>query len=168
MRPPKAYQFYEASAKLCWWYNCRNLIEYSNIGIFGWYERKILLHLLKERPRVIYANVKKSQATNKWGADPSTKEFWIRSYADYIDDYYGNMYDLTQINKALEYRDDKNCDITIAASLAIVHYMDEIEYSAESKPSKEELEDMLYYKTVNGILTQQYRQPVVEDAEIEE
>lgn len=137
-RPAKAEDFYEMSAKLCMYYQAPNLIEWSNIGIFGWYERKGLQHYLKERPKVAYANTKNSKVNNRFGIDPSTKDYWIRAYADYIEDNYTKMYDQEQIIAAINYREDKdyNCDITISSALCIVHELDDININIQKKEVK--------------------------------
>jgi len=150
-RPAKASTFFEYSAKLCYFYGCTNLIEWSNILIFDWYERKGLMAMLKERPRVVYANVKDSKASNKYGVDPSTKPFWIRAYGDYIDDNSDKMYDQIQISRALVYTDTTNCDITISSSLAYINYMDSIEF-IDTPNTMEQKKDYLYFQTKNGLM----------------
>ena len=150
-RPSKASTFFEYSAKLNYFYGCKNLIEWSNILIFDWYEHAGLLWMLKERPRLVYANVKDSKASNKYGVDPSTKPFWIRAYADHIDDHADKMYDSVQVSRALVYNDDVNCDITISSSLAHINYMDSIEF-IDQPTTLEEKKDYLHFKTTNNML----------------
>jgi len=154
-RPLTAEEFYEQSAKLAYYYDAPNLIEWSNVGIFGWYKRKNLLGLLKERPRIAYANVKRSMVNNKWGVDPTTKEMWISSYRDYIEDHSEKMFDLVQINRALEYHDDKNCDITISCSLAYVNYLDSVEHIVEPETKEEKIE-FFHYQIKAGRMIQQF------------
>lgn len=146
-RPPTADEFYEMTAKACVYYYCYNLIEWSNIGIFGWYERNGFSHYLKERPRIAYANVKESKVNNRFGIDPNTKGFWITSYADYIEKYIDNMYDEEQIKRAIAYRDDPkyNCDITISSSIAYVHLLEDINLAPVDKEQKKE--QFYYYQT---------------------
>lgn len=160
-RPQTAEEFWELSAKLSYYYMAPNLIEWSNVGIFGWYKRKNLLFLLKERPRIVYANVKKSQVNNKWGVDPSTKEYWISAYRDYIEDNSDKMFDLYQINRALEYHDDKNCDATISSSLAYVNYLDSIEQVYEPKTEQEKIEFYHYQIQSGRVIQKLYKEKTV-------
>jgi hypothetical protein len=134
-RPPTAEEFYEMTAKATYYYYSYNLIEWSNIGIFGWYERNGFSHMLKERPRIVYANVADSRVNNKWGIDPSTKGFWIQAYSDYIENNAERMYDEEQIKRAIAWRDDPkyNCDITISSALAWVHYLEDINVAPKTK-----------------------------------
>lgn len=160
-RPPKAEDFYEMSAKLCMYYQAPNLIEWSNIGIFGWYERRGLGHYLRERPRIVYANVKESKVNNRFGVDPSTKQYWIRAYADYIEDNSHKMYDIEQVQKAINFRDDKeyNCDITISSALCIVHELDDIHVTVKERKPKPKTEFHYYTsKPGGGFSTGYYKQ----------
>lgn len=151
-RPKTAEEAYEASAKLMVYYNCRNLIEYSNIGIFGWYERNNLTHLLKERPRVAYSNVKNSRVNNRYGIDPSTKEYWITAYRDYIEQNVENMFDEDQIIAAIKYTDETNCDITISSSLCVVHEIDEMDIKVKETTAKPT--EFFFYKSKGGRFSQ--------------
>lgn len=139
-RPPTADEFYEMTAKACVYYYCYNLIEWSNVGIFGWYERNGFGHHLKERPRIVYANVLESKVNNRFGIDPSTRGFWLQSYADYIEKYSGNMYDEEQIKRAIAWRDDPkyNCDVTISSALAYVHLLEDINAIPQTKEEKKQ------------------------------
>lgn len=146
-RPKTADDFYEMTAKLCWYYMCPNLIEWSNIGIFKWYEQKGMAHFLKERPRVAYANVKDSKSNNKYGVDPSTKQYWLTRYRDYIKENVEKMDDTEQIIAAINFRDEKdyNCDITISSALCIVH--EEDDYNIQVKAKQPKKEQFFHYKT---------------------
>jgi hypothetical protein len=154
-RPKTAEEAYEATAKLCMYYMAPNLIEWSNIGIFGWYERNGFGHFLRERPRIAYANVKESRVNNRFGIDPSTKEYWITSYRDYIETNVDNLYDQEQIIAAINYRDDKdyNCDVTISSSLCIVHELDDRQLKVKEKTT--EHTEFFHYSTgKNGKMKQ--------------
>jgi len=134
VRPRTANEFYEMTAKLCMYYNAQNLIEYSNLGIFTWYEYHNMTFLLKERPRVAYSNVKRSVVQNKWGVDPSTKEYWITKLRDYIEENAHKIWDAHMLERFIKYREEKdyNCDITIAAALGVVHNIDNLKIKTRS------------------------------------
>jgi hypothetical protein len=156
-RPATADMFYEATMKLCYYYQSMNLIEWSNVNIFKWYKDNGFEGFLKERPEIAYANVKDSKASNKYGIDPSTKSVWLLKYRDYIEVNYDRMYDVEQIEKAIKFRHDKdyNCDITISSSLAILHAEDNVFMKVESA-KKEVHEEFFGYRTSNGIMQQVY------------
>jgi hypothetical protein len=152
-RPARPDDFYEATAKMCYYFNAMNLIEWSNISIFNWYITNGFEWMLKERPMVAYANVKDSKATNKYGIDPSTKFEWIKRYGQYIEDHADKMYDMEQIVKAARYDDTVNCDITISSSLAVLNYEDVKAYSVVTTSESEHYEEELYgYRLENGVL----------------
>ena len=148
VRPRTANEFYEMTAKLSMYYGAQNLIEYSNLGIFTWYEYHNMTYLLKERPRVAYSNVKRSVMQNKWGVDPSTKEYWITKLRDYIEENAHTIWDGEMIEKLIRYREDKdyNCDITIAAALAVVHNVDNLKVKTRAS----ELEKVEFFSYLSG------------------
>jgi len=77
--------FYEYTALLTMYYNSKNLIEWSKILIFEWYARNGLESLLKERPEFVLSKmINKTQTTNYYGIDPSTKPSWLKLMADYL------------------------------------------------------------------------------------
>lgn len=154
-RPPSADVFYENSAKLCYAYGATNLIEWSNTRIFDWFQNNMLYFLLKERPRFAYANVKVSKVNNKYGVDPSTKESWIKSYQTYIYNFADRMFDMEQIERAVRYNDEVNCDITIGAALAYVNYLDTVRFQHQPTTVKERRKTW-GYKLKGGILIQSY------------
>lgn len=128
-RPAKAEKFYEETAKGCMYFGAKNLIEWSNVGIFNWYSANGFEFLLKERPLLGMAAFKNSKMSNKFGIDPQSKPYWINNYKAFIKDYSQNMYDFEQVQRALAYRRATgskkfNDDITDSAMLAYQHYLD--------------------------------------------
>jgi len=157
-RPKTAERFYEETAKLCWYYNAPNLIEWSNIAIFNWYRNNGFEGYLKERPMIAYANVKESRVRNKYGVDPGTKMEWLIAYRDYIEDYAEVMYDAIQVEKAIKFRNEKkyNCDITISSSLAIIHAKDNVNIKVNRDQHKTKKEEFFHYKSNGGQLMKQF------------
>ncbi len=150
-RANTAEEFYERTAMLCYYYNAPNLIEWSNIGIFDWYKRNGFEGYLKTRPEVAYSNIKDSKSNNRYGIDPSTKEFWMLSYRDYIEKHSESMFDMHQIDRALKYRNDRdyNCDITISSSLCIVHALDYMNIQAKKNEPKV-VDEFYHFKSSRG------------------
>jgi len=158
-RPKTAEIFFRETAKLCKYFNAPNLIEWSNISIFNWYRNNGFEGFLKERPMIAYANVKESKVRNKYGIDPGTKQEWLVSYRDYIEEYCEIMYDDVQIEKAIKFRNEKgyNCDITISSSLAIIHAKDNLNIRVNKDQHKTKKEEFFHYKTSNnGQLVKQF------------
>ena len=151
-RPKTSEEAFENSAKLMMYYNCQNLIEYSNLTIFKWYRDHGFEYMLKERPRVVYDNIKDSKMTNRYGVDPATKWVWLNYYKDYIEDNTHKMLDHEQVELAINFRNDKsyNCDITIQAALCITHYKDNIQLKV--KQTEVVKDEFLNYTRVNGQL----------------
>ena len=110
-------------------------------------------HFLKERPRVAYANIKDSKVNNRWGIDPSTKQYWLVRYREYIKENTDKMDDVDQIIAAINFRDEKgyNCDITISSALCIVHEEDDLNIAVKSKENKK-MEFFHYKSSKSGTL----------------
>jgi hypothetical protein len=149
-RPPTAAEAHENSAKLMMYYNAMNLIEHTNLLIFNWYKEHGLEYLLKERPQMVYDNVKNSKSQNRYGVDASTKDMWLQCYRDYIETNVDKMLDTEQIEAAIKYRKDPdyNCDITIHSSLCIVHWKDNAKIQVKS--SKPKIDEFFHYGSRNG------------------
>jgi hypothetical protein len=132
-RPPLAEEFFENTAKLCVMYGwAPNLIEWSNITIFHWYRRNGFGHLIKGRPEVAYAAVRKSNVQNKDGIDPNTKGAWETMTCDYLTK--GGAFkirDIETVDKLIRYTREVNCDESIAFMLAVVHKNDVVRVSRE-------------------------------------
>jgi len=158
-RPKTAEMFFEETAKLCYYYNAPNLVEWSNISIFNWYRLNGFEGFLKERPMIAYANIKETKVRNKYGVDPGTKTEWLVVYRDYIEEYSEIMYDAEQVEKAIKFRNEKgyNCDITISSSLAILHAKDNINIKINKDQHKTKKEEFFHYKSSgNGQLVKHF------------
>jgi len=156
-RPQEAESFYENSAKLCFYYFARNLIEYSNLRIFDWYKRNGFEELLRERPEFILSSwIKQSKVENRYGIDPSTKIHWLGLLKKKLLDpeFVKRLHDVEIVNAFLKFVLDPkyNCDITIAAALTAVQEQEDKEFIMHSKPAEENKKLLVRYKTVNGIM----------------
>ena len=149
-RPPTADEAHENTAKLMMYYNALNLVEHTNLTIFKWYKDHGFEYMLRERPQMVYENVKNTKSVNRYGVDASTKQVWLQCYRDYIETNVEKMVDSEQIEAAIKYREDAgyNCDITIHSSLCVVHWKDNIKIKA--KPKEKDVNDFFHYSTKNG------------------
>ena len=129
-RPSKAEKFFDMSLKLCIYYGCQNLCEWSNILIFGFYKNAGFEHLLKERPMLSQEVFKNSKQVNRYGIDPQTRPWWVTNFASYIKDYSENLYDLERVQRYIAFRLKKkggkkyNDDVVDADMIAYQHFLD--------------------------------------------
>ena len=147
------------------YYNSKNLIEWSKVLIFEWYEKNGVSALLKERPEFVLSKmIVKSQATNYYGIDPSTKPHWLKILADYlkvkenIDKCY--FPELLKAWAKFKYAPGKiryNCDNTIATSLCGVMEEDERELLVMSMSEVIGKEEPLpTFSSSGGVITQNW------------
>ena len=144
------------------YYNAKNLIEWSKILIFEWYTRNGVESLLKERPEFVLSKmIAKSQATNFYGIDPSTKPSWLKLLAFFlgvrenIDKVY--FPELLKAWAKFKYQPGKiryNCDITIATSLCETFEEDIREMEVISEGAMADEDPMPVYKTSGGAVVQ--------------
>ena len=159
-RPDEAEEFYEDSAKLFYYYYAMNLIEWSNVRIFSWYERNGFEFLLKERPEFVLSTwIMRSKVENRYGIDPSTKIHWLGLLKKLLlkPGFIDNMYDIDQINAFIHYvlKKDYNCDITISSSLCAVQIEEaKLQVAEVQKEKKATWVPMRHYKSQgNKIVT---------------
>ena len=110
-------------------YNTLNLIEYSNLSIFNFYERYGMMDLLCPRPDFVIANwIKSSTVQNKYGIDPNSKIFWLNLLRDHLSannfSQIDNLWDEMQIMAFVNFKiipgKKYNCDQTISSALCVV------------------------------------------------
>lgn len=123
-RTKDATEFYENTVKLNMWYNSKMLYEYTKIGIGQHYIVNKLHHMLYERPKLEEAKVvKKTVSTNKYGLTmpDKVKIHMINRYAQYLNKNLDQMFFLTQIKDAIDFRfGSPKFDETMAAALCII------------------------------------------------
>ncbi len=156
--------FYEHTALLTMYYNSKNLIEWSKILIFEWYTRNGLESLLKERPEFVLSKmINKSQATNFYGVDPSTKPSWLKLNADYLKIkeniekcYFPVLLKAWAKFKYLPGKIRYNCDITIMTSLLETFQEDIREMEVISESELKEDDPMPTYEFSGGGIVQKW------------
>ena len=154
-RPEEAEEFFKQTALMHFYFNARNLIEYSNIRIFDWYKKNGYEEFLRERPEfVIAAWIKQSKVENRYGIDPASKIHWLGLLKKKLLDpeFINRIYDVEVINAFLKFVLDPkyNCDITIAAALTAVQEQEDKEIVINEKPIDQSKKLLQRYKTVNG------------------
>lgn len=140
-------KFYENTLKLCMYYSCKNLIEYSNVLIFDYYKRWNMQYVLKERPAIVIAqNVNDPKATQRYGIEHSFVPHALRMLKEKLkaDDYsvIDKLFDLTIIERLIKFKvsSDYNCDITICLAFNIASSIEdrELEVYTESEDEEDE------------------------------
>jgi len=154
--------FYENTEKLTMYYGGKNLIEWSKILIFDHYVNNGLEGLLKERPEFFLSRmIQRSQATNQYGIDPSSKPHWLKIQADYlsIQENIEKCYFPTLLKAwaRFKYAPGKiryNCDTTISTSLCSVMEEDEKLYEIIDSATLKEDSGLMKYERIDGMLVQ--------------
>lgn len=149
--------FYRNTAILCIFYNAINLIEWSKILIFKWYEDHNCTSLLKLRPEFVTANmVIDPRAKNKYGIDPSTKSHWLAMQKTFLEVRQNidkcDFIDLLEAWAKFKYDPSGkkyNCDNTIASSLCTVCEEDEKEL-AVAEVKKQEFKPVSFSRDSQG------------------
>lgn len=152
IRERNASAFYWETVKLNMYYNCKMLYEHTNKGIANHYIINELSEYLYARPKLEEINViRKTQVTNRFGLvmPYEIKVHCIQSYADYIDNYYENLYFLSQMEDALQFQFGSSThDETMACSLAVV--ADRDMYNVAIEERKKAAIKFPTFKTVYG------------------
>ena len=152
-------KFYEEVLKLNIFYGAINLIEYSNLLIFKFYQNHGFNYLLKERPQLMIARwIQNSQVNNQYGIDPSSKPHWLTTLSDFIkrDDYrfVENCNDEGLLAALAKFRYDPNkkynCDITISMALLSVLFEDEAEIAVTKNQTARYETPRFHYKRIGN------------------
>jgi hypothetical protein len=153
---------YENSAKLSVYYSAPNMVEYSKILIFNWYEDNGLAGYLKARPDMAIANmVEKSNVSNRWGFHGSLVIHGLKMLRDWcnIEENIRKCPFPELLLAWSKYKVHKNynCDITIASMLCVVSAENDLMY-LKYKEEEDVYAGRIFkgYKTINGRLQEVY------------
>lgn len=153
---------YENTAKMSVYWGTRNMIEYTKIAIFDYYEQYGLEGFLAPRPDMVLAEmIDRSQVSNKYGLPSSLVVPGLTKLKDWLsvfENIYGCVFaDLLEkwarFRKATNY----NCDLTIAAMCCIVmldEYLMQVE--REEKKVSQPMQIFRGYKELNGRIVEVY------------
>lgn len=155
-RPKKKSKAYDMVARMCYYFGCKVLIEWSNDSAIDWFKKENHRVILKEKPMLMDAkrNTNKPSSSQLYGVDPNTKHYWVERYGEWIEKYYMNMTDIEQVSRALKFKQKKsyNCDITDGAMLALQHIEDNFKrkQKAASTEKKRSRRPLMGYFHRNG------------------
>jgi hypothetical protein len=158
-RPERSEMFFEQSAKLCYKYNAKNLIEYSNVLIFTWYATHGFEYLLQERPYIAQAKfIENSKVNNQYGMDTALLPYAYTLWADYLSlrENVQNLVSLTQINAFINFKiaKDYNCDVSTCSAINILHLKEDEDFMLSQQDVKQESPGWGGFKLINGKLIQ--------------
>tara|TARA_R110000744_G_scaffold100699_2_gene194293 strand:- start:3349 stop:4362 length:1014 start_codon:yes stop_codon:yes gene_type:complete len=150
-RPDTAEEFWDGCLKLAVYYNAKMLIEFTRIGIIGYFQRAGGKHFLKERPTT--AHSPKTVNRNRYGLQMNkhTKAVMEQFMENYIEENCGDIWFVDLLDELGSYG-LRNTDRAIAFGLCLIHDIDL--YDKQVKKG-EEVQDSLgfvYYKRENGRL----------------
>ena len=155
-RPQRIEEAYEQSLALMIYYNARGNLEASKVGILTWAKREKWMQYFMRRPRVCQGDPsKKKSFTAPYGTTTSTAmiEHGLQLVANYIEDYWENMWFIDMLEQLLKYSDENKGKFDIVAAMQMTEIADE-EISelvpVAQKEIKKEFQDIGYYKDEKG------------------
>jgi len=153
---------YENAAKLSIYYHTLNLIEYTKIAIFDYYEKWGLEGYLKLRPDFVIAQmVERTDVSNKYGFPGSLVPHALIKFKDWLtpDNIFNCPFDeLLKLWAKFKIAKNYNCDITIASSLCVISVEDQLLSNMGSSTDRKVNERTFKgYKQMNGMLMPVYK-----------
>ena len=150
-RPKTAEEFWDGCLKLAVYYEASMLVEYTRIGIIGYFQREGMTKYLKERPAT--AHSPKTKNKNKYGIQMNkhTKAVMEQFMNKYIEEDCEDIWFIELLDELANYG-LRNTDRAIAFGLCLIHDIDLYDKAVNKDVSKNESLGFVYYKRVNGRL----------------
>ena len=155
-RPQRIEEAYEQTLALMYYYNAVGNLEASKVGILGWAKREKWMQYFMRRPRICSGDPnKKRSGSSPYGTTTSVSmiEHGLSLVADYIEDYWEEMWFLDMLNQLLKYSYENKGKFDIVAAMQMAEIADE-ELSELTpvavKDIKKEFQDIGYYKDERG------------------
>tara|TARA_R110000851_G_scaffold117849_4_gene244872 strand:+ start:2581 stop:4380 length:1800 start_codon:yes stop_codon:yes gene_type:complete len=150
-RPKTAEEFWDGCLKLAVYYEAVMLVEYTRIGVIGYFQREGMTKYLKERPST--AHSPKTKNKNKYGIQMNkhTKAVMEQFMNKYIEEDCEDIWFIELLDELANYG-LRNTDRAIAFGLCLIHDIDLHDKAVNKDVSKNESLGFVYYKRVNGRL----------------
>ena len=150
-RPETAEEFWDGCLKLAVYYNAKMLIEYTRIGVIGYFQRAGGKQYLKERPTT--AHSPKTVNRNKYGLQMNkhTKAVMDQFIEKYVEENCQDIWFIDLLDELSVYG-LRNTDRAIAFGLCLVHDIDLYDKQVKREQFKEKSLGFVYYKRENGKL----------------
>ena len=153
-RPGNIREAYKIAMCLLRYYNCRVNIEATRVGMVTWARENKCLNYFMKRPRATLTDVR--YGTTKQYGTPATKtiiEQQTDLIADFVDDYYHNIWFEDILEQLSSYNDENKGKFDIVAAMGMTELADQelsgripIKVQQENK----EFEDFGYYIDERG------------------
>lgn len=150
-RPKTAEEFWDGCLKLAVYYNASMLVEYTRIGVIGYFQRQGMTKYLKERP--VTAHSPKTKNKNKYGIQMNkhTKSVMEQFMNKYIEENCEDIWFVELLDELANYG-LRNTDRAIAFGLCLIHDIDLYNKQVKQEEAETKSIGFVYYKRVNGRL----------------
>ena len=141
---------WDNALKLAYYYNSEVNIEYTKIGIVGWFRDKGFYHLLKKRPTINLSGGDPKKNSNLIGTTAAGPiiDHQDQKIAAYIDDYYQEIWFKDLLEQLQDYDRDNRTKFDLVIAMGLCELADEDLMGQVAKPPQaitSELELWGYY-----------------------
>ena len=118
---------WDNALKLAVYYNSEVNIEYTKIGIVGWFRDHGYYHLLKKRPTINLGNADPNKASHLIGttAGGPIIDHQDQKIAQYIDDYYREIWFPDLLTQLQDYNRDDRTKFDLVVAMGLCELADE-------------------------------------------
>ena len=150
-RPDTAEEFWDGCLKLAVYYNAKMLIEFTRIGIIGYFQRAGAKQYLKERPAT--AHSPKTVNRNRYGIQMNkhTKAVMEQFMETYIEENCQDIWFIDLLDELGSYG-IRNTDRAIAFGLCLIHDIDLYDKQVRMEKATQQGIGFVFYKRENGRL----------------
>lgn len=127
-RPKKIREAYETALKLCTWYNCKAMLEYTKIRMQNYFEERGKKNLLMARPEFAVSNKARRSPVKKLIGLPATEsviKYGLELISNYIEDYWQYMMFDEMLEQLLNYSYEEKRKFDIVAAMGMAEIGDE-------------------------------------------
>jgi len=148
-RPVDVRECYEKAAMMLWWYNAKANIEYTKIGLIGYFREKGWIRYLMSRPKyALEGQSNNKNATNLIGTQSTPKliDYGLDLVRDYINDYCENIFYLDMVKQLQDYSYELKGKFDIVAAMQMCEIGDQDMMGiTPRKQEQQEWRDIGYY-----------------------
>lgn len=155
-RPRKIREAYETAMKLCVWYNCKAMLEYTKISIQQYFDQYKKKYLFMTRPEFAVSNRVRRTSTKNLIGLPATEaviKHGLELIEMYIEDYWKEIMFDEMLEQLLNYSYEEKRKFDIVAAMGQAEIGDEamLGFTVNSvHQTSNEWKDYGYYIDENG------------------
>jgi len=133
---------WDNALKLAYYYHAEVNVEYTKIGIVGWFRDQGYYHLLKKRPSMALAGADPRKSSMLIGTQASTHiiDHMDGKVKSYIDDSYGEIYFKDILSQLQDYDRDNRTKFDMVIAMGLCELADEDLMGKVAKPPVRETE----------------------------